>query len=443
MLTFLDQVLFSAGNADITVGKTILSVLVISALVLLLAKLKLLRIGKYLKSKGVSGTSIGYFFRRYIPFIIALTLLIVERILNLKWTIFSINDYDITFRFILEAATVVLFAVVLDWVISNLFIQDYFSKRELRKIPKTTQEEEQSDKKATRLVQYIVYLYGGIILLQKFGMDYVLFSKIIKGELFRITITDLLMALLIMLVAKLLVWFITQISLYSVYRNKGIDEGSRYAINQLVAYVVYTIAIMFALDQVVSDMKIIYGGAAALLVGIGLGLQQTFNDFFSGLVLLFERTVMVGDVVEMGERVGKVKKIGLRASLIETRKNVSLLVPNSKLTNDFVVNWTHYSDVVRFEVNVSVAYGSDTRLVEQLLLMSVENIDRVLKKPVPFVRFQDFGDSGLHFTLFYFSEFLMNADDVKSDIRFEIDRLFRKHGIVVPFPQRDVWMRKS
>ena len=439
---FLGQILFSAGDTQISLGQILLSLLVIFGALTLMARFRVLNIAGVLRQRGIAKSEISRFFRRYIPFSALLILLIVTRILNLHWVLFRMNGYDVTLRFILEALTILLLASVLDWIISNLFIQNYFSKRELRRQPKTGEEQGTSDRNATRLVQYIVYMYGAIILLQKFGLDYVLFSRVIKGEIFVIKITDILLAILILLIARLVVWFLTQISLYGIYRNKNIDEGSQYAINQLVAYVVYTIAILYAMDQLVSDMKLIYGGAAALLVGIGLGLQQTFNDFFSGLVLLFERTVMVGDVIEMGERVGKVKKIGLRASLIETRKNVSLLVPNSKLTNEFVVNWTHYSDVVRFEVDVSLAYGSDTRLVEQLLIQAVGNNERVLKKPAPFVRFNDFGDSGLRFTLFYFSEFLMNADDVRSDIRFEIDRLFRENGIVIPFPQRDVWLRK-
>ncbi|MBK9150347.1 MAG: mechanosensitive ion channel [Saprospiraceae bacterium] len=440
---FFNEALWIVNGTPVTAGKIILAVLVIVLTLGLMSRLKILRTGRYLESKGIAKTDIRRFFRRYMPFMASLLLLVVDRILNVRIILFTVNDYELSLRFVLEALFIILLAWVLDWIINHLFIQNYFSKREERIPPRIiTANEPETEKRGSRLVQNIVYLYGGILLIQKFGLDYILFSKMIKGEKFTITLSDILMAVLIMLIARLLVWFITQITLYGIYRRNNMDEGSRYAVNQLVAYVIYTIALLFALDQFIPDMKIIYGGAAALLVGIGLGLQQTFNDFFSGLVLLFERTVMVGDVVEMGDRVGKVKKIGLRASLIETRKNVSLLVPNSKLTNDFVVNWTHYSDIVRFEVDVSVAYGSDTRRVEQLLLRAADENTRVLKKPAPFVRFNHFGESGLQFTLYYFSEFLMNADDVKSDLRFEIDRLFREQGIVVPFPQRDVWLRR-
>mgnify|MGYP000060584550 FL=1 len=185
-------------------------------------------------------------------------------------------------------------------------------------------------------------------------------------------------------------------------------------------------------------MSIIYGGAAALLVGVGLGLQQTFNDFFSGLVLLFERSVMVGDILEIEGQVGRVLKIGLRASRIETRDSVSMLVPNSKLVNQAVVNWTHYDDIVRFSVNVGVAYGTPSDVVKKLLLEAASTVPEVLEKPEAFVRLNEFGESSLNFTLYFFTKQVMMAENVKSDVRCAIDRLFIENQIVIPFPQREV-----
>jgi len=185
-----------------------------------------------------------------------------------------------------------------------------------------------------------------------------------------------------------------------------------------------------------SDMSLIYGGAAALLVGVGLGLQQTFNDFFSGLVLLFERSVMVGDILEIDGKVGRVLKIGLRASRIETRDSVSMLVPNSKLVNEAVVNWTHYDNIVRFQTDVNVAYGSDGVVVKGLLLQAAANVKDILEKPEPFVRLNDFGDNGLLFTVYFFTDKVMTAENVRSEVRFEVEQLFRKNNIVIPFPQR-------
>ncbi|MEZ4910806.1 MAG: mechanosensitive ion channel [Saprospiraceae bacterium] len=280
-------------------------------------------------------------------------------------------------------------------------------------------------------------------LIVKTNFDFVIFQSSIKGEEVTIQFSHVISAIIIVAISRLLAWFVTNITLQSLYQKNSLEEGSQFAINQLIKYVIFVVGIFMALEQVVPDMKVIYGAGAALLVGIGLGLQQTFNDFFSGIVILFERSVMVGDILEMQGQVGRVLKIGLRASRIETRNSVSMLVPNSKLVNESVINWTHFDNVVRFQIDVGVAYGSDTQLVKEILLASVRSQDQILSYPTPFVRMNDFGDSALNFSLYYFSNYVMRAEDVKSNLRFEIDRLFREHNITIPFPQRDVWIRKN
>lgn len=280
-------------------------------------------------------------------------------------------------------------------------------------------------------------------LIVKTNLDFIIFHSNIKGEQVTIQISHVIGAIIIIAVARLLAWFVTNITLQSLYQKNSLEEGSQFAINQLIKYVIFVVGIFMALEQVVPDMKVIYGAGAALLVGIGLGLQQTFNDFFSGIVILFERSVMVGDILEMQGQVGRVLKIGLRASRIETRNSVSMLVPNSKLVNDAVINWTHFDNIVRFQIDIGVAYGSDTQLVRDLLIKSVETQDQILSHPAPFVRMNDFGDSALNFSLYYFSSYVMRAEDIKSNLRFEIDRLFRLHNITIPFPQRDIWIRNQ
>ncbi|MBT8189983.1 MAG: mechanosensitive ion channel, partial [Bacteroidia bacterium] len=191
------------------------------------------------------------------------------------------------------------------------------------------------------------------------------------------------------------------------------------------------------------NMTLPLGGAAALLVGIGLGLQQTFNDFISGIVLLFERSVSVGDVLEFEGTVGTIKEIGLRSSIVETRENISLIVPNHLLVNNKVINWTHFSDKVRFEINIGVAYGSDAALVKKILLDIADQNPYVLQYPSPIVRLKQFGESSLDFTLYFFSRNYMVIEDIKSDIRLEINRMFNEFNITIPFPQRDVHMKSS
>ena len=137
--------------------------------------------------------------------------------------------------------------------------------------------------------------------------------------------------------------------------------------------------------------------------------------------------------------VGKVIKIGIRASLIETVDNVTVIVPNSKLTTENVINWSHYDRKVRFSIEVGVAYGSDTRLVEKLLLQAAADHPYAVRHPSPFIRFMAFGESSLDFKLYFWSYSLFEIESIKSDMRFKIDNLFKENGIVIPFPQRDVW----
>jgi small-conductance mechanosensitive channel len=179
----------------------------------------------------------------------------------------------------------------------------------------------------------------------------------------------------------------------------------------------------------------------ALLVGVGIGLQQTFNDFFSGILLLFERSIEIGDWVEIDGLVGKVMRIGLRTSIVQTRDNRSVIVPNSKLVVNNVTSWSHGDDVARFDVAVGVAYGSDTELVKNLLLRAAAEQPKVMENPAPFVRMVQFGNSSLDFEIHFWTDEFMFIEDLKSDIRFSIDRLFRENKVVIPFPQSDIWIK--
>ena len=178
-------------------------------------------------------------------------------------------------------------------------------------------------------------------------------------------------------------------------------------------------------------------------MGVGLGLQQTFNDLTSGIILLFERSIEVGTVVDLGGTIGIVRKIGLRTSQVETRDNIIIIVPNSKLIVDQVVNWSHFDDKARFNVLVGVAYGSDTEKVKDLLLQVAKENAFVLDHPSPSVFFEGFGDSSLNFKLHFWSRNFMFIERVKSDIRFEIDRVFRVNEVTIPFPQRDLWFKNN
>lgn len=220
-----------------------------------------------------------------------------------------------------------------------------------------------------------------------------------------------------------------------------VDRGRGMAIYQVIKYVVIITTIILILDTLGVKITILLAGSAALLVGVGLGLQQLFNDLVSGLFLLFEGTITVGDIVEIDGLIGKVNTINLRTSNIESRTGITIIVPNSKLVNDNVINWSHNRGITRFHLTVGVAYGSDVRLVERLLIEAAAQNEDVIKSPSPFVRFDDFGDSALIFHVHFWSLNMFGIEGIKSDIRFRIDEAFREHNVTIPFPQRDLHLR--
>jgi small-conductance mechanosensitive channel len=229
----------------------------------------------------------------------------------------------------------------------------------------------------------------------------------------------------------------------SIKRRDWMNRSSLYALEKLIAYFGYTVATSIALESVGVDLTIVLAGSAALLVGIGIGIQQIFNDFTSGLILLFGGTVKVGDIVEFNHTVGRIIEIDFRTSKIKTRDGITIIVPNSKLVSDNVINWTTMDDLTRFNVKVGVAYGSDTGLVRDILTDVVKKHPAVDQHMPVKVQFKNFGDSSLDFEVFFWARNSWEIEFVRSEIRFEIDRLFREKGVRIPFPQRDVHIHKD
>jgi len=225
-------------------------------------------------------------------------------------------------------------------------------------------------------------------------------------------------------------------------KTSELEKGRRLSFVKLIQYVLWVLAFLIVLEALGFKITLILAGSAALLVGIGLGLQEVFKDFVSGIILLFDGTIRVSDVIEVDGIVGRVKEIRLRASELETRDGIVLIIPNSAFITGHVVNWTHNHKLNRFSVDVGVAYGSDVEKVREVLIQCARDHQEVVLNPEPFVFFQDFGDSQLSFSVYFFSRSVFRIEFVKSDIRFAIDKVFREEGIRIPFPQRDVHIRK-
>jgi small-conductance mechanosensitive channel len=227
-----------------------------------------------------------------------------------------------------------------------------------------------------------------------------------------------------------------------VLARRNIDVGVRQAMASILRYIVIAVGFIIILQTAGIDLTALNVLAGAVGIGIGFGLQNIVNNFISGLIILFERPIKVGDRIEVGNVEGDVVLIKGRSTTVVTNDNIAIIVPNSSFITENVVNWSHTGRTVRFKVPVSVAYHSDVRLVEKLLLeVAAENPD-VLDKPAPGVRFMEFGDSGLLFELRVWSSTLIQKKGVLiSSLNFGIIEKFRKHRIEIPFPQRDIHVR--
>lgn len=269
-------------------------------------------------------------------------------------------------------------------------------------------------------------------------LENILDFKLIELKGFNLTVTNILMLLVIFVVAKLLIRSIELLIKRRLAKKKVVDEGRSTSITQLFKYILYVLAVFIAIESLGIDVSIIFGVFAALGLGIGFALQDVFKDLISGIIILFEGNVSVGDILEVEGLVGVVKKINLRTSLIRTRDGVYIVIPNSKVVNEKVINWSTNTKITRFNVAIGVAYGSDIEKVRALLIEAAQKNEMVANRPGPVVFFKNFGDSSLNFELHFWLLDTWQTELVKSDLRFVIDKLFRENNIQIPFPQRDV-----
>lgn len=223
--------------------------------------------------------------------------------------------------------------------------------------------------------------------------------------------------------------------------NKRLDEddiGKFKAIFSFFQYFIYIVVSIVALESAGIEVGVLLAGSAALLVGIGLGLQTLFQDIISGIFILIDKTLTVNDVVEVDGKVGKIVEIKLRTTRAITIDDKVLIIPNHKFLTQSLFNWTQNGAQTTESIEIGVAYGSDVELVKTILIDIAEQHPKILKSMKPNVLFMDFGDSSLNFRLLFKISNSYAHLQIKSDLRFAIDKAFREHNISIPFPQRDV-----
>ena len=259
---------------------------------------------------------------------------------------------------------------------------------------------------------------------------------------FELSFRSILLFFSVIAAAQVVIWSVRYL-LRKFLRNTNFEEGTRFMVMRLVRTVVYFLVIVVALDTAGIDLTVFWASSAALLVGVGIGLQNFFNDVVSGFVLLFEGGVRVGDELEVDGMMVRVERIDLRSTRVITRFGNLIVIPNGLISGQTVRNFTQGENATMVQLAVGVAYGSDVERVKAILLEAANAEEEVVKKAQTAVLFNDFGESSLQFTVCFWTEKPCLRKLISSNIRFRIDEAFRANGIRIPFPQRDVHVHQA
>lgn len=263
-----------------------------------------------------------------------------------------------------------------------------------------------------------------------------LFSTVLEYELYAsksitITIGTLLFIAFTLMITNVGVRLLKK----AFMRTATPDVAARLrSVFNFINYFIYLIMFFFILNVIGINISMFLTTSAALFVGLGFALQDIFRDLIAGIYILFDKTLNVGDVIDIRGEVGRVKAINLRCTVVETRNLKSIVIPNRKLIDDIMSNWTHEDPVIRAKIEVGAFIGTDVELVKSVLLSCVENHEEVLKDPKPIVFIDSFGESSIRFFLYYFIDNAFDNDRIASSIRFEIDKKFKLNNIELPVP---------
>lgn len=262
-------------------------------------------------------------------------------------------------------------------------------------------------------------------------LDYTfVFSKEIS-----ITVKGLLFIAIALVLTSIVLKFVRQFITRKLSDN---DELKFKTIFSYIRWFIFLIIFLVGLHSAGVNVTAVFAASAALLIGVGLALQTLFQDIISGIFILVDKSVHVGDIIELEGKVGRVLDIRLRTTRAVTIDNKVLVIPNHLYLTNILFNWTENGVETRESVEVGVAYGSNVELVKSILIDVAKAHNKILKIPEPRVLFTDFADSSLNFRLVFSLNNSFEALFVKSDLRFEIDKAFRENNITIPFPQRDV-----
>ncbi|MEX0811520.1 MAG: mechanosensitive ion channel domain-containing protein [Chitinophagales bacterium] len=256
------------------------------------------------------------------------------------------------------------------------------------------------------------------------------------------TISNMLIVIAGISFVVILSGWVKSLLIKKILKNRVPDSGLRNTIGIMVRWIILLLGLFVILDSVgikLGTLGVLFG---ALGVGIGFGLQNITDNFISGIIILLERPIKIGDRVEVDDMKGDVINISARATTIVTNDNITLIIPNSQFISKTVINWSHNDSMVRFRFPVGVSYKEDPEKVRKVMMDVIKNNEGVLKEPEPDVIFEGFGDSSLDFELFVWtSKYTQRPSRLKSQLYYEIFKKFKEHDIEIPFPQRDVHIK--
>ncbi|MDD3195245.1 MAG: mechanosensitive ion channel [Paludibacter sp.] len=274
-------------------------------------------------------------------------------------------------------------------------------------------------------------------------------NQFFNTQLFKLGSSDFTLKTLTVLILSLILLFfftsrLSRFLVKKVFPKYNMNIGVSEAIATIIRYILIIIGLYIILQSTGIDLSALGLLLGALGVGIGFGLQNITSNFISGIIILFERPVKVGDRVEIDGLNGNITNISARATTVLTNDNIAVVVPNSDFINSRVINWSLTNNQIRINMEVGVAYKEDPFVVREILLEVVNKQAGVLLTPEPYVRFDGFGDSSIDFTLqFWTTEYIKKPLILKSEIYYSIFRAFKEKKIEIPFPQRDVYIRKA
>jgi potassium efflux system protein len=255
-----------------------------------------------------------------------------------------------------------------------------------------------------------------------------------------VSVGKIFMALIILVVGLLLARFFVHFIHKRLLANPQVKDTTASAINKVLSYFVYLMVFLVALRIVNIPLTAFAFLGGAIAIGVGFGAQNLINNFISGFIILGERPIHIGDLIEVDGLLGKVEEIGARCTRVRTGDNIHKLIPNSSIIERNITNWTLSDNRIRTKIVIGVAYGSPVQKVEQALLRATKSNKKILKTPAPFVLFSDFGDNALVFKVYFWVliRTVLEKKQIESRVRFEIESQFRQEGIVIAFPQRDL-----